>query len=241
MIERRLEAFKGDNMIIYLDMDGVLANIHKEIGLNTGHDKTPSQILEKGFYRGLEVMPGARGVVNYLLDHPEIELFIASKTPKGNLHCATEKYEWIQEHFPRLLDRIMLVCDKTKLIGDYLIDDDSRWKDFNGEFIHFDFRNPIYSWRNAENLIKENLKNSQQLDLKQDYEQGVYIYNNTNTQIKKIVVKQGVLGRRTFEGVGPGESCSLFKPEIFEDDWRCHIISVEWVDGIVKSNFELTT
>jgi 5'(3')-deoxyribonucleotidase len=65
------------------------------------------------------------------------------------LNCASEKMEWIQEHFPALLRRMCLVCDKKLLRGHVLVDDDAAlWKKkFKGKFIHFDRNNPADSWR----------------------------------------------------------------------------------------------
>jgi 5'(3')-deoxyribonucleotidase len=101
-----------------------------------------------GFYRNLPLMPFAKENLPKLLAIPTINVYIASKITTKTLYCATDKLLWVQEHFPTLLKKTHLTCDKGHLLGDYLIDDDiKRWgKKFTGEFIHFDELNPGLSW-----------------------------------------------------------------------------------------------
>lgn len=136
--------------IVYIDMDGVIANFAKGAGIKPGSplDTDPPAMFEKGFYRNLEVMPGAKVTINVLETYPELEVHIASKPTTKNLYCATEKFEWIQEHFPNFLrGRTHIIQNKGLLIGDYLIDDDKKWEPlFKGKFILFDETNPADSW-----------------------------------------------------------------------------------------------
>ena len=138
-------------MIVYLDMDGPLANFDKAIeGAKLNAEGDPVCMFEKGFFRNLEVTPGAKHAVD-IISGMDCELYIASKPSTKNLWSATEKYQWIEEHFPTLLRRIFLTCDKGFLKGDLLIDDDAkRWrKGFQGTFVEFDVRKPIESWADA--------------------------------------------------------------------------------------------
>jgi 5'(3')-deoxyribonucleotidase len=141
--------------IVYLDMDGPLADFDKAIGEERNENGDPPEMFKKGFFRNLEVTPYAKMGVSLLLDCEDIDLYIASKPSTKNLYSATEKYEWIDEHFPELLKKVFLTCDKGKLIGDYLIDDDAdRWKrKFKGEFIQFYPAAPLTSWYNIVDTL----------------------------------------------------------------------------------------
>lgn len=126
-------------------MDGVLADFEGALA-NVVPD--PPEMFRQGFFRSLKVMPGAKLAVNALLSDPGLRVYVGSKHSAENAYSATEKLQWIEEHFPSLLKRIVLVCDKGLLRGDYLVDDDAhRWeKKFIGEFIHFDRYEPYSSW-----------------------------------------------------------------------------------------------
>lgn len=140
-------------MIVFLDMDGVLADFdgalppeqQKPVG-TTAWD--PPAMFEPGFFRNLKPMPGAKEAVAKLLAAPHLDVYIGSKPTTKNTLSATEKYDWIAEHFPDLLKKIVLVCDKKLLRGHVLVDDDrQRWEPvFDGRFIYFDRGNPEWSW-----------------------------------------------------------------------------------------------
>lgn len=140
---------------VFLDMDGVLADFDGAI--TSGVDWDPPEMFEPGFFRNLKVMPGAKEAVAKLLANPDLEVYIGSKPTTKNLSSFTEKAAWIEEHFPDLLKRIILVCDKKLLNGDILIDDDLKtWGHvFKGQFIHFDRHNSEESWKKiVEELCK---------------------------------------------------------------------------------------
>jgi 5'-nucleotidase len=139
-------------LIIFLDMDGVLADFDAAI-VNKGMQDPPEMFIP-GFFRNLAVMDGAKEAVPVLLANKNLRIYIGSKVTSKATNCASEKMEWIKEHFPALLRRMVLVCDKGLLRGDILIDDDiKRWKKkFKGRFIHFDRENSRQSW---EAIAKE--------------------------------------------------------------------------------------
>lgn len=132
--------------ILFLDMDGVLADFDGSI---VNHIEDPPEMFVPGFFRNLAVMPGAKEAVTRIMADERFDVYIGSKVTSKATNCATEKMEWIAEHFPSLLKRMMLVCDKRLLRGDILIDDDlERWGHvFNGKFIHFDRKNSAESWK----------------------------------------------------------------------------------------------
>lgn len=134
-------------IVVYIDMDGVVADFKTGIG-RSSPEWNPPEMYVKGFFRSLPVMPGAKEAIAELLDNPKLDIFIASKPDSKNLDSATEKFEWIQEHFPPLLKKIFLTCDKGHLNGDFLIDDFEDWRNkFPGTFIKFDEENPTKCWK----------------------------------------------------------------------------------------------
>lgn len=132
-------------------MDGVLADFDAAI---RNHIPDPPEMFIPGFFRNLAVMDGAKEAVSALLANKKLEIYIGSKVTSRAPNCATEKMLWIQEHFPALKRRMTLVCDKGLLRGDVLVDDDiKRWAHkFDGQFIHFNRKNPRKSW---EAVVKE--------------------------------------------------------------------------------------
>lgn len=144
--------------IIYIDMDGVLANFRGGIDRENA-EWNPPEMYAVSFFRNLKVMPGAREAISTLLNNPKLDVYIASKpvTKLHGLHCATEKYQWVLEYFPELIQKIFLTCDKGHLNGDYLIDDDkNQWGDkFKGTFLHFDEFNPEESWKRMLEYFKK--------------------------------------------------------------------------------------
>ena len=140
--------------LLFIDLDGVLADFRKGIG-RPNYEADPPEMFLPGFYRNLPLMPFAKECLPKLLAIPTINVYIASKITTKTLYCATDKLLWVQEHFPTLLKKTHLTCDKGHLLGDYLIDDDiKRWgKKFTGEFIHFDELNPKESWDYILNLF----------------------------------------------------------------------------------------
>lgn len=147
---------KPRKKIVYIDMDGVLADFRKGVG-RKDYDFDPPEMFELGFFRKLEPMPGAKEAVAKLLAMDHIRLYILSKPTTKALNCASEKFEWINEHFPELLKRVFLACDKSHLIGDFLIDDDAdRWrKTFRGQFLHFNEHASEASWETIVNFFDD--------------------------------------------------------------------------------------
>jgi 5'-nucleotidase len=136
-------------MRILLDLDGVVTNWGKKYDelldklnydtiprtselrqYNLMHDMMPTQRWEindvmdtPGFYRYLEPIEGAVGGV---LDLWELghEIFFVTRPWAGNPACATEKTEWVAEHFGQWgVERLIITYDKTLVSGDILVDD----------------------------------------------------------------------------------------------------------------------
>ena len=123
-----------DNLRIFIDMDGVLANFQKEAD-KIPNEKRPDLVLD---FSTFDLIDGASKGVNKLMNMGH-ELFIASTPPWNNPDAWGQKRNWINEHFPKLQRKIILTHRKDLLIGDVLIDDTTYrgQKEFNGLFIHF--------------------------------------------------------------------------------------------------------
>lgn len=99
----------------------------------------PQSIL--GFYSGIEPVDYALSCIAQLEESGEYEIWIATAPSVKNLHCYSEKAEWICNYLgEEYLSRLIIVPDKSKLIGDYLIDDICVGKGqdkFTGELIQY--------------------------------------------------------------------------------------------------------
>lgn len=142
---------KTKKKIVFVDMDNVIADFDGAIA-KVVHD--PPEMFEPGFFRNLKVMPGAKEGVAALLQNPNLKVYIGTKHTTKTDYSPSEKVGWIREHFPSLLKRMFIVTDKHLLRGDYLVDDDKRWQNFPGTFIHFDKTKPAEEWIRVVELLK---------------------------------------------------------------------------------------
>jgi 5'(3')-deoxyribonucleotidase len=112
-------------------------------------------MYEKGFFRNLPLMVGAKETIEHLINDHHLDVHIASK-PIPNGFCPSEKFEWVAEHLPALLKKTHLVQDKGLLLGDYLVDDDLRWKPrFRGHMFHFNSDKPQDCWKSILEYMKK--------------------------------------------------------------------------------------
>ncbi|MBX2828193.1 MAG: 5'(3')-deoxyribonucleotidase [Flavobacteriaceae bacterium] len=126
---------------LLLDMDGVMADIYQQainfefeesgklIALEdvVGKDEIVAfpnakrHVRQKGFFRTAPVMQGAQKVVRELDE--AYELFIVSAAMEFP-NSLEEKYYWLEEHFPFISWRNVILCgSKVPVSGDILIDD----------------------------------------------------------------------------------------------------------------------
>ena len=126
-------------LVIYIDMDGVLANfdkshlqLEKELGKKVHR---PDLVLD---FTTFEPMKGAIEAVKKLEEMGH-DLFIATTPPWDHPDSWGQKRNWIQKHLPTLKRKMFLTHRKDKLKGDILIDDSfSRGQpDFEGKWMHF--------------------------------------------------------------------------------------------------------
>lgn len=141
--------------IVYIDMDGVVANFPKkwEAMYGTKLDLYHIPPTPHGFYRDLELIDGAYDAVKLLSNHYDV--YFLSTAEWDNISSWSDKRIWIEEKFGELgYKRLILSHNKSLHIGKYLIDDraiDSNLG-FTGEFIHFG-NTPFENWSKVVNYI----------------------------------------------------------------------------------------
>ncbi|MCZ4245103.1 5' nucleotidase, NT5C type [Pedobacter punctiformis] len=142
---------KNKKPTIAIDMDGVLADIetqfidwyHRDYGILISREDMlgkpePEAFPDKdavwrfvntpGFFRTLPVMPNAVAVVKELMN--DFDIYIVTAAMEFPLSLF-EKYEWLQEHFPFISWKNIVMCgDKSVINTDYLIDDHCKNLDF---------------------------------------------------------------------------------------------------------------
>ncbi|NER10024.1 5'(3')-deoxyribonucleotidase [Muriicola jejuensis] len=130
--------------IIYIDMDGVMADFEKArsnhpLSRTTPFRGRPDTI--PGIYKDLVPIEGAIESVNTLLDTPNYDVYFLSTAPWDNPEAWMHKRLWIDKYFEtrKIRKRLILSHQKHLMIGDYLIDDRrfNGASEFKGKWIHF--------------------------------------------------------------------------------------------------------
>lgn len=148
--------------IIYIDMDDTACVFRKQWHV----DKEANPDIEypqsvPGFFLKLEPIEYFLSCVAMLEDSGEYEVWFATAPSIKNLHCYTEKATWINKYLgEEYLERLFIAPDKSKLIGDFLVDDCDKGKGqdkFQGELIHFG-SDKWPTWIDITNYLLEKLK-----------------------------------------------------------------------------------
>jgi len=94
-------------------------------GFPEEHQRLVRERLESpGFFRNLPVMADSIGVLEAI--NQRYDLFIVSAATEFP-NSLKDKYDWLQEHFPFLTWKQLVLCgDKRIVYGDYMIDDHVR-------------------------------------------------------------------------------------------------------------------
>ncbi len=136
---------------IAIDMDDVMANVTSHFvhwyQRKTGYSLPAAQLVGKpvsqafpdaalarqflytpGFFRTIPVMQDSQEIICRLNQHYEVFIVSAAMEFPQSLQ---EKHDWLQEHFPFIGWRQMVLCGSKALIkADYMIDDHLKNLDF---------------------------------------------------------------------------------------------------------------
>ncbi|MCP3930392.1 MAG: 5'(3')-deoxyribonucleotidase [Bacteroidetes bacterium] len=153
---------------IAVDMDEVMAEVRpklldlyeREFGIRLKHEdyfgkkiyeiegakKIRKFIDEPGFFADLPVMEDCQEVLRELMDRYEVFITTAAMEFRYSL---TEKYDWLQYHFPFIHWKNFVFCgDKSIIQADYMIDDHAfNFDNFDGQGILFTTSHNIYEDR----------------------------------------------------------------------------------------------
>jgi 5'(3')-deoxyribonucleotidase len=125
--------------ILYIDLDGVIADYDAHKHLTLEHDPEGAECkVPENFFTNLPLIEGAIEAVNKLSEFYEI--YFLSTPQWSNPNCWKEKRLWIEKHFGELgFKKLILTHNKGLNKGDYLIDDSIRngVEGFEGEHIYF--------------------------------------------------------------------------------------------------------
>lgn len=131
--------FKPNKPIVYIDMDGVVADYDKLRATLTHVNYTSHEAkVPEGFFRSLDLIEGALEALPLLSE--KYELYFLSTPQWSNPFCWSEKRLWVEDKFGELMfKRLILTHNKGLLKGDYLIDDRiaNGVDAFEGEHLHF--------------------------------------------------------------------------------------------------------
>lgn len=127
---------------VYIDMDNTFCDILSAVEIWRDWALTDEEKMwpwsMTGLFKYLKPMPGA---IEFYRKYENIcELWFLTRPSIKNLHCYTEKAEWIKRYFGEEgLERLILTPQKDLLIGDILIDDASNYGQvtFQGEWWQF--------------------------------------------------------------------------------------------------------
>lgn len=101
------------------------------------HQLVRERLYSEGFFRHLPVMENCVDVMEEL--NKKYEVFIVSAATEFP-NSLRDKLEWLDEHFPFLSWRQLVLCgDKRMIAGDYMIDDHVR------NLVHFKGKPYLYS------------------------------------------------------------------------------------------------
>ena len=129
----------SEKEIILVDMDDTLVDFHSHPEFKIPRDSyNHSNMYKDGYFKHLEPLPGAIEYIKALIEMEDYyDVWICTQ-PVAGLSCSySDKAEWIKKYLPELEKKIIMTQDKTLQIGDWLIDDNAKWRTFKGRFIHF--------------------------------------------------------------------------------------------------------
>ena len=129
----------SEKQILHIDMDKVMCDFEKRYNLikqKSPDIKYPQSQI--GFFRDLKPIKDACESIHKLKE--KYDIWFLTRPSYMNIHCYSEKAEWILNHLGfEYQKRMIIMPNKSLAIGHYLIDDSTRdgQTEFIGEHIHF--------------------------------------------------------------------------------------------------------
>jgi 5'(3')-deoxyribonucleotidase len=121
--------------VVFIDMDNTI-NFYTSHFIKMMRENPNVQYPQSipGFY--LNIRPVEEGIeAMNILKEAGYDVCIATRPSYPNLHCYTEKAEWVKLHLgEEWISKLYLTPNKARLIGDFLVDDYD-WPNFVGEMI----------------------------------------------------------------------------------------------------------
>ena len=139
----------------FCDMEGAI-DVWKNWALTEIEKKCPWSM--KGLFANMLPMAGALDFYDKYSE--QCELWFLTRPSIKNIHCYTEKAEWVKRYFGEQgLEKLILSPKKDLLIGDILIDDSGKYgqETFNGEWWQFgteEFKN----WKDIDDKLHNKLQ-----------------------------------------------------------------------------------
>lgn len=147
-------------------MDDVLADFYSASKHPIRDHVMEETMFQENFFLDLKPVPGAKAGVFELIKMG-FDVWVLSQPFTLLPESYTQKAQWIQLHFPQLINKIILTQDKGLNIGDYLVDDNARkWQEKfeqnGGKFVHFKYggynlenlRDPARCWMSVVDYFK---------------------------------------------------------------------------------------
>jgi 5'(3')-deoxyribonucleotidase len=140
--------------IVYIDMDGVLADFDiKKDELTTEGFKLHEIFKHPEAFKDLKPIDGAVEAWNALQNH--FETYILSTPPWSNPLAWAQKRDWVEKYLGKTAKKkLILTHNKGLMIGSYLIDDRiaNGVADFKGKHIHFG-QDPFFTWEDVVHYL----------------------------------------------------------------------------------------
>ncbi len=112
--------------ILYIDLDGVVADFELAIHTHPLRDVAPYDIHPDtipGIFRDLKPIRDAISSINKILQSNQYEVYFLSTAPWNNPSAWTDKRLWLEDHFGEKINRRLILTHRKDLIkGDFLID-----------------------------------------------------------------------------------------------------------------------
>jgi 5'-nucleotidase len=121
---------------IFIDMDGTICDYKGAYEAEVS-ESNPYPQSRVGFFTDLNIFDGAKQAILELDSNSDYKVWFLTRPSYMNLHCYSEKAQWVKTHFGQDWVSRLILCPEKSLVGkserDILIDDNG--DDGQPEFI----------------------------------------------------------------------------------------------------------